>query len=151
MGELTSGRHPVMVKDVKIARRGTTKKIKFILRTSKTHGKHNHPQIVKITSTRKIEENSSNRAAHQFYTSDSPKYCPYEILEAYMRIRPKYQDRTEPFFIFKDWSPVKPEDMRKTLKSMINRCQMDANLYNTHSFRGGDRLISTKWESQFLF
>ena len=77
IGELTSGSHPVLAKDIKI---GTNKKkIKFILHTSKTHGKGNRPQIIKISSTDDVKQIgrkqiiSSQKEAHQ-------STCPYRLL-----------------------------------------------------------------------
>ena len=48
IGELTKGTHPILAKDVHIAR--NKQKMLFILRTSKTHGKYSMPQTVKINS-----------------------------------------------------------------------------------------------------
>ena len=129
VGELTAGSHPVMVKDVHLAR--NKKKFLFILRTSKTHGKHNFPQTVKITASGNMSQ------VHCLFESQDEQYCPFRLLRDYVACRPHYKSLEEPFFIFRDWSPVKPEDMRKTLKSMIQLCNLDQNLYDTHSFRAG--------------
>ena len=49
IGELTKSQHSVKAKDVQIA---TNKcKIRFILRSSKTHGKYAQPKIIKINSS----------------------------------------------------------------------------------------------------
>ena len=51
ISEVTAGAHshPVLAKDVQIAT--NKKKIRFILRSSKTHGKNSFPQIIKISAT----------------------------------------------------------------------------------------------------
>ena len=49
VGELTSGTHPVLARDVHVGE--NKQKLMFILCTSKTHGKDNKPQIIKITSS----------------------------------------------------------------------------------------------------
>ena len=48
MGELTSGDHPVLAKDVHLGL--NKRKVLFILRTSKTHWKNERPQSIKISS-----------------------------------------------------------------------------------------------------
>ena len=53
IGELTTGEHPVLAKDVQIA--FNKRKILFILRSSKTHGKNSCPQLIKIVSTKKLK------------------------------------------------------------------------------------------------
>ena len=106
IGELTSGTHPVNVGDVHI---GDNKaKLKFILRTSKTHGIYSKPQVVKI-------------AKATFGPGTAKKeFCPFNLLQEYIEWRPKYTTKSEPFFVFRDTSPVKPSQARQVLKEMIN-------------------------------
>ena len=102
VGELTTGTHPVRALDVHIA--DNKNKIMFILRTSKTHNKGDKPQIVKISS----EQNSeSRRVDHN---------CPFTLMRDFLAVRRSFRLRTEPFYIFKDRTPVTPSHMRKTLK-----------------------------------
>ena len=49
VSELTEGQHPVLAKDVHIA--SNKRKLLFILRSSKTHGRWAKPQLIKISST----------------------------------------------------------------------------------------------------
>ena len=119
VGELTSGDHPVLVKDVKVAE--NKNKLLFILHTSKTHWTDVKPQTVKIAS--------SNNKQH--------KFCPYQILHDYVKVRRSFRSPTEPFFVFVDGSPVKPQDMRSVLKLMLERNNFDAINYNVHSLRIG--------------
>ena len=51
IGELTSGEHPVLARDVHMG--FNKRKVLFILRTSKTHWKNTKPQTIKISSTAK--------------------------------------------------------------------------------------------------
>ena len=129
VGELTTGTHPIMVKDVQLAR--NKNKIMFVLRTSKTHGENNHPQIVKITS-KQINENISFKRE-----CDGNLYCPYELLRRYIDARPKYLNKREPFFIFRDGTPVRPDNMRENLKFFLKESGFNPILYNTHSLRAG--------------
>ena len=120
VGELTSGTHPVLAVDVHIAQ--NKNKILFILRTSKTHWKDNKPQLVKILG-------SKNRTKSQ--------NCPFVILNEYVKARPLCKRIDEPFFIFKDSTPVRPENMREVLKMILKNEGFNESLYGTHGFRSG--------------
>ena len=124
VGELTSGSHPVKVEDVHVAR--NKDKFLFILRLSKTHGKYSHPQSVKISRRKKTSEIKRN----------NPN-CPYKLLREYVDVRPKYEIVGKAFFIFGDRSPVKPTNMRETLRTILRNMNMNEHLYDTHSFRAG--------------
>ena len=127
VGELTSGEHPVLVNDVQIDR--NKQKILFILRTSKTHGYHAKPQLVKIQSySMKSDTNHQNKNSCN---------CPYSILRTYISMRPRFHHKNEPFFIFRDFSPVRPYHMRKVLKITLRKCGFEENCYDTHSLRTG--------------
>ena len=80
VGELTSGDHPVRVKDVQIA--ANKNKMLFILRTSKMHWSNVRPQTVKIISI-----GASNKFS-----------CPFQILREYADVRRTYNSQLEPFF-----------------------------------------------------
>ena len=109
VGELTSSPHIVKVSDVHL---GTNKKkFLFVLRSSKTHDKNVKPQKIKISSQQKSST-----------TGEVTDYCPYQILHRYMQIHPRFRSCTEQFFIFKDFSPVKPYHFRNTLKLILGVC-----------------------------
>ena len=127
VAELASGDHPVKVKDIQIA--DNKEKLMFILRTSKTHNFGNKPQKIKISSTKlKGKQQPNNRPT---------TFCPYKMLRTYLTKRPKYLDKGEPFFVFRDRSLIKPIHVRNTLKKMLNLCGFDQRFYNTHSLRAG--------------
>ena len=70
VGEITTGEHPVMVKDVMVD--PAKQKILFILRSLKTHGKDAQPQMIKITSHPNSSiRNNSVAGIKKNYT------CPY--------------------------------------------------------------------------
>ena len=125
VGELTSGTHPVLAKDVHIGR--NKKKLLFILRSSKTHGLYSMPQSVKITSRKRQNCFQEN-------------YCPFEILREFLDVRPKYRSDSEAFFVFQDRSPVKPDNMRKILKEALEISGLETHLYTVHGFRSGRAL-----------
>ena len=127
IGELTSGSHPILARDVHIAR--NKHKMLFILRSSKTHGLYATPQSVKITSKKSLET-VLNEAVEN-------NYCPYQILQDYLDVRPKYKKDDEPFFVFSDRTPVKPDNMRTTLKYFLEKGGFSQHLYSCHGFRSG--------------
>ena len=133
ISELTSGEHPVKVTDVKLA--DNKRKLKFILRTSKMHGLKKYPQLIKISSTQVDESLIANTSKGG--RSVGLTFCPYKILRDYTLVRPLYKTPNEPFFVFSDWTPVKPHHMRKILKRMISHAGFDQRFYNSHSLRSG--------------
>ena len=91
IGELTQSQHVVKTKDVHI---GLNKdKLMFVLHSSKTHGKGNKPQIIKIDSVGKLAKGNQ---------SPSNTLCPFTLLKNYVSIRGKYQNNEEQFFVFRD-------------------------------------------------
>ena len=128
VGEITEGSHTVKVIDVHIAK--NKDKFLFILRSSKTHGAYSHPQSVKISS----------RPIAPLQKKERRENCPFELLRSYAEERPKYQQPSEPFFIFRNMEPVQPQHMRSTLKLILQLIELDSDLYNCHSFRAGKAL-----------
>ena len=122
VGELASGDHPVKVTDVHIAQNKF--KIMFVLRTSKTHGHYAKPQTIKLS------RNNLNQ----------PEMCPYSMLRNYLDIRPQYKNKNEPFFVFRDYSPVKPAQVCEILRKMLKNKGFVPELYATHSLRAGRSL-----------
>ena len=96
----------------------------FILRSSKTHGTYSKPQLVKITS-------------QSLGTAHFTPYCPYQMLNDYLELRPKYISDDEAFFVFRDRTPVKLSHMRDNLKQILRLAGFNAIGYNTHSLRAG--------------
>ena len=113
VGEVTSGDHPILAKDVHI---GENKdKILFVLHMSKTHWKSDKPQIIKLTRL-----GPSNQSLHNQYVANREKsktICPFSILDEFASRRIGFISKTEPFFTFSDRTPVKPVNMRNVLKT----------------------------------
>ena len=92
IGELTTGSHPILAKNVHQA--DNKSKLLFVLYSSKTHGKYSKPQTVKISA---IE---TKQKGNKFY-------CPFELSREYLAMRGEYSNEKEPYFIFSDGSPVR--------------------------------------------
>lgn len=123
VGEMASGDHPILARDVHFNHR--LKKVQIILHTSKTHGLGDQPQYVK------------------FDTHDlrvflySKKFCPYQVVCDYLQARgPKLSD-TDPFFVFSDNTPVKPYQMQAALKKALKNFGLNSQDFGIHSLRIG--------------
>ena len=100
----------------------------LVLRSSKTDTRCQEPQIVKITG---IEDKLDKHFA------DIPKYCPSKILLEYLDARGDLRNNNELFFIYRDGSPVKPDNFRAVLKECIKMTGLDETQYDTHSLHIG--------------
>ena len=86
------------------------------------HNKSDKPQTVKIVGT-----------AH--FAADP--LCPFAALSKYVLTRRSYLNNSEPFFIFRDQSPVQPRNYRKVLKDLIKSNKLDPSRYGIHGMRTG--------------
>ena len=136
IGELTSGDHPVLARDIHITL--NKKKLLFILQTSKTHWKNVKPQIVKINSQRNMTAfKTSSGYNDTSCKQETNVFCPYKLLKEYATIRKSFKKNDEAFFVFRDRSPVNLNQLRTTLKMALAKSGFDADLYNSHGFRTG--------------
>ena len=83
--ELMSGTHPIQARDVKLAK--NKYKLKLVLRTSKTHGKNNEPQILKV-------------AANSPGVTDNKFFCLFKLVGEYILLHSFYLVDTNPFLVF---------------------------------------------------
>ena len=132
MGEITKGSHPILARDVHISK--NKKKLLFILRSSKMHSKNAKPQIVKIAE---IPKSITNKSKPNNQTQFSTHRCPFQILRAFLQARPSFISDKEPFFIFRDRSPVSPNNFTSVLKILSKDGGYDETRYSSHGFRGG--------------
>ena len=119
IGELTCGSftHTLMAKDIHAGK--NKNKILIILYTLKTHGHESAPQEIKIN------EVANMRSAQHF--------CPFILTRNFIHVKGNYNSNSEPFFIFRDGEPVRPEHMRSTLRKLLTSLNLNASLYGTHS------------------
>ena len=122
IGEMASGSHPVKAKDIYVSK--SKQKMKLYLYSSKTHGRETRPQTIRI-------EGDDISAFENDY------FNPYDILQDFLNIRGDYDNDNEALFIFRDKSPVKPDNFRQVFKKMLRRLNLNHKLYDTHSFRIG--------------
>ena len=127
VGELTLGQHTAKAQHMHVA---TNKpKIKVVLYSSKMHGQGSLPQTIKIITN--FVDTNEKRISNRYF-------CPFDLMRKYMLVRDKnYVNNSEPLFIFRDGTPVKPEHARSLLRSCLTRLGLNANLYDMQSFRIG--------------
>lgn len=126
VSELTSGRHPIMARNVIAAKNKL--KIQVTLESSKTHTKAQRLQVIRFPDP--DEENDCFRWLNT-------KYCPFTIVQKYIELRENTADGNEQFFTFKGNTPIKEGQFRRTLKKLLIMANFNAEQYNTHSFRIG--------------
>ena len=132
--ELTSSSHMVKAKDVHI---GTNKdKLLFILYSSKTHGEESRPQKIKIKVVT-CEFSMPSYRKHQKSKSRQRFFCPFMLSHEYLKLRGQYQHESDQFFVFKDKSPVKPQQVNWLLKKIFKAVNLDMHLYSFHSLQIG--------------
>ena len=121
IGELTYSEHVIKACDVMI---GVNKnKLMFVLYSSKTHTQEGKPQIIKISA--------------QHDGKLAWNYCPFRLLESYIDMRQPNEQDDEPFFVFRDKSPVYPHHFRKMLKKVLKSLNFDHRRYVVHGLRAG--------------
>ena len=64
-------------------------------------------------------------------------FCPFDYITRYSKLRGDYLNQDEPFFIFRDRSPVKPHHLRKIIRQALEDLSLDSSLYNCQSLRIG--------------
>ena len=100
IGEIAKRPHVILADDVHIAE--NKQKMLFMLKTSKTRGRGDKPQKIKITSTPVTKGLKGLKSARL------QDFCPYSILNSYILIRPNARSASEQFFVFSDNSVVHP-------------------------------------------
>ena len=120
VGELTmdSNNYTLKAKDLFIGR--NKNKILIVLYSSKTHLPGQTPQQIKISANQQYDSNSL--------------FCPFKSTREYLTMRGNYSSEEEPFFIFSDGSPVKPDNFRSIMRELIKKLNLNPLLYNTQSF-----------------
>ena len=121
VGEMTTGAHPIAASDVLVSDHNRKQ---FLLTSSKTHNKGNLLQSITIVSSSRSD---SERLLN--------KHCPYQMILNYANSRPKYRRNADPFFVFRDGTPVKPIHYTKRLKWALCDIGLKARYYSCHSLK----------------
>ena len=89
--------------------------------------------MVKISSTR-ISKKYANGGKMKTKNPKS-EFCPYQTLRRYIGKWGGYLKDDEPFFIFRERSPVTPRHVSYCLKLILSHLGLQQEFYGTHSFR----------------
>ena len=127
VGELTLSQHTLKAKDVHLSY--NKEKLLMVLYSSKTHDRHTYPQEIKIIA------NKINKKAIKCHAERN--FCPFVLIGNYIALRDENIEDTEPFFIFRDGSPVMLAQARRLLKQLLSNLGLNEKLYDMHSLRIG--------------
>lgn len=116
------GKHALVTEDVKVSQNQLKRKVKCILRSSKTHHSGNAPQIVDIIPDRDVLGTA---------------FCPFNILTTFSQLRPRRIHPGSQYFVFADGSRVTDRHYRGVLCLVLTRLGLPAKSFNTHSLRIG--------------
>ena len=94
----------------------------FILRSSKTHDVGDKPQIIKIEALSGYNQ---------------MQLCPFKLLSDYLAVRKGLRNINEQFFVFSNRDLVKPSHIRKMLRKLLIKNNLDYRLYFFHGIRAG--------------
>lgn len=118
------GKQALITNDVNMSKNVNKRKIKFLLRSSKTHHKGNAPQVIAFQPDQQVMGTSE---------------CCYNILTTFSQMRPKRKvvvDNSQ-YFVFADGSRVTERHFRSVLRKTIARLGLDPLAFNTHALRLG--------------
>ena len=135
--EITQNEHVLKAKDVNIGM--NKKKIMFILRSSKTHGKESKPQTIKINGIEFDHLGRCRMSKVDHYKNEAVEnnLCPFTALGNYLNLCKKRKHDSEQFFVFSDRSLVTAACLHAVLKSLLIDVGLDHAYYSSHSIRAG--------------
>lgn len=116
------GKHAILAEDVKISKNLLKRKVKCILRSSKTHHNGNAPQVIDVIPDRSVLGTS---------------VCPFNVLKNFSQIRPKRIAAGAQYFVFADGSRVTDRHYRSVLRKILSNLGLPQKSFNTHSLRIG--------------
>lgn len=135
VGEMATGDYAVKAKDIRFA---TGKdRISIIIRRSKTLNPGSPPQVVKIPNLTQQQEIFLYRHYQELGENYLTRFDPVTITREFCSMRPHIADANEPFFVFRDRSPVTPVQYRSMLKKVLQMANLEVSLYSGHSTRAG--------------
>ena len=123
IGEVTKGDHVIKARNVYLGQ--NKNKVLFMLYSSKTHDVSKPPQKVKISE---VSTGNTNKSYHFYH---------FKHLFCYSKLRQECKQSEEQLFIFRDGTPVEPNDIRVVLKEAIVSIGLDPRLYSFHGIRAG--------------
>lgn len=124
------GRHAVKTEDVHISTNPTKLKVKYVLRSSKTHTAGRRPQLIDIQPDYQVHKTPN---------------CPVLIINQFAKLRPPRVNIGTRFFVFSDGTPVGEHHVRTTLRNCLKRLNLPWKSFNFHGYRSGRATDLFKW------
>lgn len=124
------GKHAVKTEDVHLSTNPRRGKVKYVLRTSKTHGAGKRPQMIDIVP--------------DYQVLDTP-FCPVRIIAQFSKLRPPRVSLGTRFFVFSDGTPVGEHHVRAVLRKCLRRLKLPWKSFNFHGYRSGRATDLFKW------
>ena len=121
VSELTFSQHIAKAANVHVAM--NKNKIMVVLYSSKTHSMGQQEQKIKISANDGCRINCN--------------FCPFKTLRRYITFRKHIVEPEDPFFVFRDGTPVLPKHATQLLKLALSNLGLDNSLYGMHSLRIG--------------
>ena len=115
----------------------------LVLHSSKMHTKGEKPQIIKISSYK--SDKGTNLKS--FLPTDVLRVCPYDAIRKYIKVRKSFRAVNEPFFVYRDRTPVNPDILQATLTKAITNLGLNPSYYFSMQSMLAMPEISSKWES----
>ena len=140
VGELADGDHTLKAIDVHQSTSEGKDKILIVLHTSKTHTRADLPQKIKFDAIKNIQFDANDKqiAIDHLYLDQLDKYfCPVKWIKRFLLIRGNYINEDEAFLIYSDGRPIQATETRKLLRECLTKLELNAKLYDIHSFRIG--------------
>ena len=125
VGELSDSQHSLKAGDVHV--NDNQDGLLVVLYISKTHGEESKPQKIRISA---VEDPTEAARHHRFF-------CPVKAVLQFMITRGNFVHDDEPFFRLSDGSPLKGDQVRVFIRTILQRLGLDGALYDVHSFRIG--------------
>ena len=139
VGEVALGDHTIKAKNVHINKKKN--KILIVLHSSKTHGRESRPQKIRIMGSKHVvvqdETGNTVKCSYSKDTKLTKFLCPVETAIKFAELRPSLDIDNEQFFVFRDRTPLRPHHLRDVLRATLDEMNLNASLYDTHSFRIG--------------
>ena len=131
IGELTISKHVIKAKDIHKA--NNKNKVLIVLYSSKTHGRRNKPQMIKIAADEEYDVKMGNHNLMRRFQY----ICPFFIIQQFLQICGGYDTDDEPLLIFSDETPFERNTTEKNVAKNLKRLNLNGKLYDVHSFRKG--------------
>ena len=134
ISELASGDHSIKAKDVHQAT--NKRKLCSYLYSAKNLMQGSRPQKVKILAQPPSGKSRDKMRCH---------FCPFELVDNYIRLRGGYRSLDELFFVLRGGIPVQQHMVRTMLAKLLKSLGLNPKVYSFHSMCAGRSTDLYNW------